>query len=337
MNHANTARSSRLDKLSLAVVAGIHVLACAAVLPWLFSWTGVALCVAGFYVFGTLGINLCYHRLLSHRSFKCPLWLERVTAILGVCCLQKSPGQFVALHRKHHQHSDTEEDPHSPLVNFFWGHMGWIFDKPSKEELIKTSVQYAKDLYRQPFYQKLEKNLTWLWIYAAHTTAFFVAGCVAGLLLNNFAPLAALQFGLSVLVWGVFVRTVCVWHITWSVNSFGHIWGYRNYTTREDSRNNWVVALVSNGEGWHNNHHADQRSAAHGHRWWELDVTYATIVALQLVGLAWDVVQPVAHAESVAGDESWAMIDASGNRKEINAESHRPAAESKEPGKHRAA
>jgi stearoyl-CoA desaturase (delta-9 desaturase) len=322
MKNAAAARTEHIDWLSLAVVAGVHVLAAAAFVPWLFSWTGVALCIAGFYVFGTLGINLCYHRLLSHRSFKCPPWLERTTAILGICCLQKSPGQFVALHRKHHQHSDTDEDPHSPLASFFWGHMGWIFEKPSKEELLKTSVQYAKDLYRQPFYQRLEKNLTWLWIYAAHAAGFFAAGCAAGLLLGEFSPLSALQFGSSVLVWGVFVRTVCVWHITWSVNSFGHVWGYRNYTTREDSRNNWVVALISNGEGWHNNHHADQRSAAHGHRWWEVDVTYATIAALQLVGLVWDVVQPLAHSQ--AG--GWALINSEGERIAIEMRAHETAA-----------
>ena len=97
---------------------------------------------------------------------------------------------------------------------------------------------------------------------------------------------AAVQFGASLLIWGVFVRTVVVWHITWSVNSLAHLWGYRTYETGEQSRNNWFVALISNGEGWHNNHHADSRSARHGHRWWEIDVVYATIWLLEAVGLA---------------------------------------------------
>jgi stearoyl-CoA desaturase (delta-9 desaturase) len=109
--------------------------------------------------------------------------------------------------------------------------------------------------------------------------------------------LGALQLGLSWLVWGVFVRTVAVWHITWSVNSVTHLWGYRNYPTRDDSRNNWLVGLVSNGEGWHNNHHAYPRSAAHGLRWWELDVSYLTIRLFQGVGLAWDIQRPKHHHE----------------------------------------
>ncbi len=101
-----------------------------------------------------------------------------------------------------------------------------------------------------------------------------------------------MQFGLSLLVWGVFVRTVLVWHITWSVNSVTHVWGYRNYETGDSSRNNWLVGLWSNGEGWHNNHHADQRAAAHGHNWWEFDLTWITIHALEKLGLATDVVRP---------------------------------------------
>jgi stearoyl-CoA desaturase (delta-9 desaturase) len=104
--------------------------------------------------------------------------------------------------------------------------------------------------------------------------------------------MGGVQFGSSLLVWGVFVRTVAVWHITWSVNSLTHRWGYRNYETGENSRNNWFVALVSNGEGWHNNHHADQRAAAHGHRWWEVDITWLTVRLLAAVGLATDVVRP---------------------------------------------
>ena len=102
----------------------------------------------------------------------------------------------------------------------------------------------------------------------------------------------AAQFGWSVLVWGVFVRTVVVWHVTWSVNSLAHVFGYRNYETDENSRNNWLVGLISNGEGWHNNHHADQRSARHGHKWWEFDLTWITIAALERLGLAKKVVRP---------------------------------------------
>ncbi|MBM4069025.1 MAG: acyl-CoA desaturase [Planctomycetes bacterium] len=269
----------------------IHALALLAFIPWLFSWTGVALAVCGLYLFGTLGINLCYHRLLTHRSFACPLWLERFFATIGVCCLQDTPGRWVAIHRFHHQHSDEQEDPHSPLVTFFWGHMGWLLVKNERLNSVATYERYARDVLRDPFYFRLEKHLLWAWVYLAHAVLFYMIGFAIGWAWNG-EYMEGVQFGLSLLVWGVFVRTVAVWHITWSVNSVTHMWGYQNYPTGENSRNNFFVGLVSNGEGWHNNHHADQRSAAHGHRWFEFDVTYITIWILQKIGLAWDVIKP---------------------------------------------
>lgn len=269
----------------------IHALALLAFVPWLFSWTGVALAVCGLYLFGTLGINLCYHRLLTHRSFSCPLWLEHCLAIIGVCCLQDTPGRWVAIHRYHHQHSDEQEDPHSPLVTFLWGHMGWLFVKNERLNSVSTYERYARDVLRDPFYLRLEKNLMWVWVYLASMLVFYGIGFGIGWAWDG-EIMDGVQFGSSLLVWGVFVRTVLVWHITWSVNSVTHMWGYQNYPTGENSRNNIFVGLVSNGEGWHNNHHADQRSAAHGHRWWEIDVTYITIYLMSVFGLAWDVIKP---------------------------------------------
>lgn len=272
-------------------VGGYHLLALLAFVPWLFSWTGVGLAFAGLYVFGTLGINLCYHRLLTHRGLTCPLWLEHVFATLGVCCLQDTPARWVATHRLHHQHSDEQPDPHSPLVTFLWGHMAWLFVENRQINNISTYDRYARDVLKDRYYFRLERNLLWLWINLAHWVVFFLGGFLACLVLG-YSTAACLQFGLSCVTWGVFVRTVAVWHITWSVNSFTHLWGYRNYQTDENSRNNWLVALVSNGEGWHNNHHADQRSASHGHRWWEFDVTWLTIRLLRAVGLASNVTGP---------------------------------------------
>ena len=132
----------------------------------------------------------------------------------------------------------------------------------------------------------------WIWINVAQWLAFYFTGFAVGWAQSG-DVMAGVQFGLSLLVWGVFVRTVLVWHITWSVNSVTHLWGYRNYETDEQSRNNVFVGLISNGEGWHNNHHADPRSAAHGHRWWEFDVTYLTVRALAAVGLAPSVFSPI--------------------------------------------
>lgn len=274
----------------LLSIITFHLLALLAFSPWLFSWTGVALAVAGLYVFGTLGINLCYHRLLTHRGFACPRWLEHFFAVLGVCCLQDTPARWVAVHRLHHQYSDEEPDPHSPLVTFLWGHMGWLFVENQQVNNVMTYDRYARDVLKDPFYFAFERNLLWVWVNLVQWMLFAGVGFAIGSIGGTWRD--GVQFGLSLLVWGVFVRTVAVWHITWSVNSATHIWGYRNYETDENSRNNWIVALISNGEGWHNNHHADQRSAAHGHRWWEFDVTYITIWLLEKIGLARDVVQP---------------------------------------------
>jgi len=149
--------------------------------------------------------------------------------------------------------------------------------------------RYAKDLLRERFYMNLERRLFWVWINFALWVVFYTVGFALGWATTG-DVMGGVQFGLSLLVWGVFLRTVLVWHITWSVNSVTHLWGYRNYDTDENSRNNVFVGLWSNGEGWHNNHHAQPRAAAHGHKWWEFDVTYLTIQFLQVVGLAHDVV-----------------------------------------------
>jgi stearoyl-CoA desaturase (delta-9 desaturase) len=261
-----------------------HVVALLAFIPWLFSWTGLITALVGIYVFGTLGINVCYHRLLTHRSFACPRWLEHTLAFLGVCSLQDTPARWVGVHRMHHQHSDEETDPHSPLASFFWGHMGWLLTPNRELQRWDLYERYARDLLRDRFYRGLERRQLWVWLNLGQWLLFYVVGFGVGYLLSG-EFLGAVQFGLSLLVWGVFVRTVLVWHITWSVNSATHLWGYRNYATDENSRNNVLIGFLSNGEGWHNNHHAQPRCAAHGHRWWEFDVTY-----LRLVGLAWDVV-----------------------------------------------
>ncbi len=266
-----------------------HAVALLAFVPWFFHWASVIVAVLGFYVFGTLGINLCFHRLLTHSGFKCPKWLEHSLAILGVCCLQDTPARWVAVHRRHHQFSDEPSDPHSPLASFFWGHMGWLLKVNSDLERLDLYEHYAKDILRDRFYFRLERNLMWVWINLAHWLVFFVVGFLIGFLTGS-SWRDVLQFGSSLLVWGVFVRTICVWHITWSVKSLAHVWGYRNYETNENSRNNIFVGLLSNGEGWHNNHHAQPRSASHGHKWWELDVTWITILLLKQLGLVWDIV-----------------------------------------------
>ena len=269
----------------------IHLLACLAFSPYLFSWTGVVLSILGLYVFGTLGINLCYHRLLTHQGLTAPKWFEHSLAILGVCTMQDTPACWVAMHRIHHKHSDDRPDPHSPLVNFLWGHCGWLMFHNREFFNVNCYQRFTRDILRDPFYLKLERNENWLRVYVASIVVFLLAGVGVKLAMGGTA-LQATQFGLSLVVWGIFVRTVLTWHITWSINSVTHVWGYRNYETNDNSRNNILVGLWSNGEGWHNNHHADQRAAAHGHRWWEFDVTWLTIRLLEKLGLVKDVVRP---------------------------------------------
>ena len=272
-----------------ATVIIIHLLALAALSPWLFSWTGLLLVLVGHHLFGMMGITIGYHRLLTHRSFQTPQWFERVLATLGVCCLQDTPARWVAIHRMHHQHSDRQDDPHSPAVNFFWSHFGWLLYKNHDHLTLTSCDHYAHDVLRDPYYFWLERGINRVLVYAAHALLFFVIGLGFGWV-GSGSVAGGLQFGLSLVVWGVLVRTVVVWHGTWAVNSITHIFGYRNYETREDSRNNWIVALLSHGEGWHNNHHAQPRSANNRHRWWEFDLTFQVIRLLQAIGLASQVV-----------------------------------------------
>ena len=306
----------RINWINATALLLYHAVAALAVLPWLFSWAGVLAAVLGTYVFGTLGINLCYHRLLTHRGLVCPKWLEHTLALVGVCCFQDSPARWVAVHRRHHEYSDEPQDPHSPLVSFLWAHLQWIYVENRELNRLGIYDRYAKDILRDRFYVTLERNNAWVLVIVASWMVFFLGGAALGFLTGGTAA-QALQTGLSMLVWGVFVRTVLVWHITWSVNSLSHLSGYRNYRTADFSRNNILVGLISNGEGWHNNHHADPRSARHGHRTWEIDVTWMTIRLLERLGLATSVVRPALKVVASAGQnteipdpEGWRSADA---------------------------
>jgi fatty-acid desaturase len=281
----------RIDWVYTTWIAAFHLLALLAFLPWFFSWTGVILFAVSIVLFGTLGINIGYHRLLTHRGFECPKWLEYTLAILGLCSLQDGPAGWVAVHRRHHEHADEPPDPHSPIISFLWSHVGWLLVKTPELDRLGSYARYAKDLLRERFYRALEFRPLGFAIVLASWLLFFGGGFLAERAMGGSYE-QALQFGSSLLVWGVFVRTVYVWHVTWSVNSAAHSWGYRNYATGDGSRNNWFVALVSNGEGWHNNHHADQRSARHGHNWYEIDVSFWLLLLLRRLGLVWNIAYP---------------------------------------------
>jgi stearoyl-CoA desaturase (delta-9 desaturase) len=282
---------SRLIWPYIISITFFHLLIPLAFLPYFFSWWGLLWLPIGNYIFCSMGIGAGYHRLLTHRGYKCPVWLEHTLAVLGCCNLQESPARWVVVHRLHHQHSDHEPDPHTPMVSTFWSHVGWLFIENRHTTAAETYHKYARDVLSDRFYMKLERNSNYLWVFVAHAVLFFVVGLGVGYLLRGNLE-GSYQVGIQWLLWGVIYRTLFTWHVTWAVNSASHLWGYRNYETRENSRNNWLVALATNGEGWHNNHHADPRAAAHGHRWWEVDITYATICLWEKMGLAWDVLRP---------------------------------------------
>jgi stearoyl-CoA desaturase (delta-9 desaturase) len=239
--------------------------------PFTFSWSGLALC-AGLYLLTGFGITVGYHRLLTHRSFRAPRAVERALAVLGALASQGGPLQWVAVHRIHHRHSDTEGDPHSPRDGLWWAHLLWWFPyTPALSDSFRYR-SYVRDLSGDPVLRFLQRYNSI--VPPAFALIVFLAGTATG------------GLGLSWLVWGVFVRTSLVYHATWLVNSATHRWGYRSHKTEDDSTNLWWVALVSLGEGWHNNHHALPRSARHGQRWWEIDVSYYLIRLLGSTGLA---------------------------------------------------
>jgi fatty-acid desaturase len=300
-------------KLNWPYIIGIgayHAVAVLAFMPGYFTWSGLVVAIVGTHLCGLLGINLCYHRLLTHRGLKCPKWLEHAMVVIAMSCLQETPARWVAIHRRHHQFADEQPDPHSPLAGFFWSHIGWILVHQPELSRLGIYERYAKDILRDRFYVALERHHWLIWINLLQMPVFFGAGFAVAWLSGETAAAAAMT-GLSILMFGVFVRTVLVWHITWAINSVTHVWGYRNYETDEDSRNNLVVGLISNGEGWHNNHHADPRSARHGHRWWEIDNTWLTIRLLERIGLATDVVAP--NARLVKRHASAAVITGGAN------------------------
>ncbi len=272
-------------------VVVMHLLIPLAFLPYFFSWWGVLFMPIGNYIFTSLGIGAGYHRLLTHRGFTCPRWLEYTLSTLGVCSLQDSPARWVLVHRVHHQHSDHQPDPHTPRVSCFWAHMGWLFIDNRELSTAAAYDKYVRDLMRDGYYRWLQRGINWVLVYVYHAIAIVAVGAAVGWLWTG-TTAGTLQTAGQFAMWGVVMRTVFTWHVTWGINSFSHMWGYRNYQTREDSRNNWLFALLTNGEGWHNNHHADPRSAQHGHRWWEIDLTYLSLLALEKVGLVKDLVRP---------------------------------------------
>ncbi len=253
-----------------------------------FSWSGLLLCLLLHWLTGGIGICLTYHRLLTHRSFAVrPAWLEYVMTFIGNSASEGGAIGWVADHRRHHAFSDQEDDTHTPLRGFFWAHMYWWMRVEDQNNHCDAYYdRWAPDLNSDPVHRWLDKY------HFIAPLALFAALYLAG--------------GMSWLVWGGFVRTVFVLHSTWLVNSATHVWGYRSHVTRDKSTNLWWVAMLTYGEGWHNNHHAYQTSARHGMAWWEIDMTYLAIQVMKFFRIAYDVRLPkVRDAEtSLSGSPS---------------------------------
>lgn len=232
--------------------------------------TALVLCGVAYFV-RMFGITAGYHRYFSHRSYKTSRWFQFILAWLGCSALQKGPLWWAAHHRHHHKYSDTPDDPHSPRAQSIWrSHIGWILDAYNDP----THWDVIRDWRRYP-------ELVWL------NRNHWVPGL-------SLAGICWLIGGWSGLVWGFFVSTVLLYHAVFMVNSVCHLFGKRRFATTDDSRNNWLVAILTLGEGWHNNHHHYQSSTNQGFYWWEIDISYYLIRFLSLCGLVWGIRKPPA-------------------------------------------
>ena len=229
-----------------------------------FRWSAIPVFVVMWILAQNAGIAIGYHRLLTHRGYSAPKWLEYCIATCGTLALQGGPIYWVAIHRMHHRYTDKVGDPHSPRDGKWWSHMGWILNGAlhNETEVLKP---YAADLDRNRYYR---------WLNRYH----WVPLTVVGLSLFTFG-------GWSWLLWGAFLPVTIGFHVTWMVNSITHMWGTRRFLTADDSRNNLLIALLTGGEGWHNNHHAYPVSARHGFAWYEIDLNYYGICLLKFLGL----------------------------------------------------
>src|ERR1700745_3765977 len=258
------AGDDQINWITAFFMAMFHIGAVAAL--FFFSWKALVLAVMLWWVSGSLGIGMGYHRLLTHRGYKTYKPVEYFLTLCATLALEGGPIFWVATHRIHHQYSDQEGDPHSPIDGTWWAHMGWILMGKSMHHDTTTLARYVPDLAKDKFH---------VWITKYHYVPMIVLGVI----------LLAIG-GLPLVLWGIFLRTVVGLHATWAVNSITHMWGSRRFSTRDLSTNNWLVAMFTFGEGWHNNHHAHPTSARHGLTWYEFDPSWQLIKVLRFLGIA---------------------------------------------------
>jgi len=269
-------QDGRINWITSIAMAIFHVGAIAAF--FFFSWTNLAVAVVMYFFAINVGIGMAYHRLLTHRGYKTPKWVEYFLTSCGTMALEGGPIFWVATHRVHHQNSDHEGDPHTPHDGTWWAHAGWILSGRALHSETALLGRYAPDLTRDPVH---------VWLSKYHWLPLTIAGFMQlGLGAALAAPGHRFAGAIGMVLWATFLRVTLGLHATWLVNSATHLWGQRRFETRDDSRNNWWVAILTGGEGWHNNHHAHPVSARHGLAWYEVDVNYYGIWLLSKIGLA---------------------------------------------------
>src|SRR5215469_15117415 len=269
-------QDGRINWITSIAMAIFHVGAIAAF--FFFSWTNLAVAVVMYFFAINVGIGMAYHRLLTHRGYKTPKWVEYFLTSCGTMALEGGPIFWVATHRVHHQNSDHEGDPHTPHDGTWWAHAGWIISGRALHSETALLGRYAPDLTRDRVH---------VWLSKYHYLPLIVTGLMQIALGAALAsPGHRIIGGLGMVLWATFLRVVIGLHATWLVNSATHMWGSRRFETKDDSRNNWWVALLTGGEGWHNNHHAHPVSARHGLKWWEIDPNFWGIWILAKLGLA---------------------------------------------------
>lgn len=255
----------------------MHVIALGAFFTG-FSWAAlVALIVT--YLVRVFALTAGFHRYFSHRAFRTSRFFQFVLAWVGTSSAQLGPMWWAANHRHHHQHSDKPEDIHSPVIkDAFWAHIGWVMCRAYRE------IQYdrVKDLVKFPELRFIDR------FHVLPVLTLIAALYVIGAVLNAYFPGLGTS-GIQMVMWGFFVSTILVYHVTFLVNSATHIFGKKRFVTDDESRNSWWVALLTFGEGWHNNHHRWPLSARQGMYWWEFDLTYLVLRFLQAIGIVWDV------------------------------------------------
>jgi stearoyl-CoA desaturase (delta-9 desaturase) len=270
------------NALSSVPFWGVHV-ACLLVLWVGWSWTAVGVCALTYFV-RVFAITGVYHRYFSHRTYKTSRPVQFCLALLGTSAVQKGPLWWAAHHRDHHRYSDTENDIHSPVTaSFWWSHVGWILSS----KYVATKMEAIRDFARFP-------ELRFLNRYHLLTPIALAIGLfLSGWLLGHYLPWLHTS-GLQLLVWGFFISTTLLYHATFTINSLAHVFGSRRFKTSDQSRNNLLLALLTLGEGWHNNHHRYPGSERQGFYWWEVDVTHYVLTVMSWLGLVWDLRQPPA-------------------------------------------